>query len=402
MVITVNKEISSAISEIRSNFGDEFVKGFIFAYNDLGKYYLDFVFMDKTGMTHDQIATKLGIKRVTATCWINNVSIPWSVKSLLDIHKKNFHKIPKHVLARIIGWGMGDGGLDERPHYFFFCSNKSDLDKVKNFIEEKIEVKCFIKRNKTVGIITKHDGSVRRFSGDNWIIRISDTSFARFLYASGLPKGRKTNQEFSVPRWILDADKQVKREFISALFESELERFRLEKRNTKIMINASIFGMCKNEKYISNLENFLNQIRSILKEDFEIETSSLSIPQKANLNIAGNFTYFIRFSIRSYAENILRLSENMDFRFNRDKQETLEIASVEARNKIKGKMDQLEKYNKSQILFKEGYNFSQIAKELGITHPTAKEWVVTRKHLPEYVSNQKIKKNNKKVDATCA
>lgn len=384
----VKAKVLKAINEIENKLGNNFVNNFIGIYNDLGKYYLDFIHMDMKGKTHEQIANSLGIKRVTATQWINDTYIPRSIGAILEIYNRRFYKIPKHILARIIGWGMGDGGLDKRPHYFFFCSNKGDLKKAKVFIERCTSLKCKIKRNKTVGNITRHDGTIRNFSGDNWILRVSNTVFVRFLCTLGLPKGSKTIQEFLIPGWINSGDKTIKREFISALFECELERFRLEKRKAKILINSPIFGMCKSENHLQNLKDFLNQMRTILKEDFEIETSDLSMPIKANLRKDGNLTYLIRFAVSSSAENILKLSENMNFRFNTDKRDTLKIVVVEAKKKIKRKLEQLEKYNKSQHLFRLGYNFSQIAKEVGITHPTAREWVLTKNHLPREITNK--------------
>ncbi|MFH0949388.1 MAG: hypothetical protein V1802_02780 [Candidatus Aenigmatarchaeota archaeon] len=381
-------EVIKVVDVIVEKLGVEFIDKFINIYNDLGKAYLKFIKIDRENKTHQEIADITGVGRVTITEWIRYNQIPWSIKAILEIYNKKFHKIPWHVLARIIGWGMGDGGIDKRPHYFFFCSGKKDLEKAKLYIEKYTKLKSYMKRNKTVGNFTKYDGKIKNFSGDNWILRISDTSFARFLCALGLPKGSKVTQEFLIPEWIFNGNKQVKKEFISALFECELERFRLQyqekKTYTKVIINAPIFGMCKIEKYTQNLNEFLNQIRYMTAE-FDIKTSSLSMPIKSNLRKDGNITYFVRFNVRSSSENILKFSETIDLKFNRDKRETLKVVVKEAKKKIERELDIVEKYNKSQILFEKGYNFSEIARELGITHPTAKQWVIIKNHLPRRI-----------------
>jgi len=64
----------------------------------------------------------------------------------------------------------------------------------------------------------------------------------------------------------------------------------------------------------------------------------------------------------------------------------LKIAINEAKVKLKKFEKQKEKFKEASKLFNQGMNYSQIARELNVSHTTIKEWVVKKEHLPKYLN----------------
>ncbi len=393
---TYRKKTLKAVNEIKKIWGKKFVDKFIDGYGDLGKKYLSFLSFDTRNKTHEKIASTIGVDRTRITYWINGRTVPWSIKALVGVYESGFYRIPKHALARIIGWGMGDGGINKRPCEFFFCLHKDDIEDVKKFLEKHTHLDFIIRRNKGFGNVVKYNGEVRYFKGDNWMLYASDTPFARFLYALGLPKGSKVNQEFLVPTWILKGNTNIRSEFLSALMECEMERFRVKKIKEKTVIDAPSFGMSKTEKYVYNLGEFLNQIKHMLL-GLGIKTSVVSNPIKLNLRKDGSISIFERFAISSASENIIVFSNSISFKFNRNKSRSLLIAIREARNKINRKLYQIEKFDRSRNMFSNGYSLSNISNELDVPYNTLVTWLKRRDHLPRNINSKRYMEELLKV-----
>ncbi|MBS3150887.1 helix-turn-helix domain-containing protein [Candidatus Woesearchaeota archaeon] len=327
-----------------------------------------------------------GINRHEFYSWQKG-SYPDGIRTLLNIHKYGLHKMDKKTLSRIIGWGFGDGGISNRLSYYFLCGNKKDLEKIKRYISKKIpKIKIRIEENKSTGEITKIKNKIPRkiIGNKSWILYIKNSTFVRFLYGKGLPKGEKVLQRITIPLWITKGDDEIKLEFLEGLLECENQKHsvKLNKLKNKIEIPVVSFGMCKDRGYQDNLIEFLNSIKGLL-EGFNIRCGEVETPKPSNIRKRdGKITYFSRFPIYTSILDVINFSKIIKYKFNTEKKKSLEITVEEANLKLRRFNKQKIKFEKAKKLFKEGMNYSEISRELNVSQPTIRHWIVGKEHLP--------------------
>ncbi len=136
-------------------------------------------------------------------------------KILVDPVTKTNQSNESIVLARLLGFVMTDGYLYEdlkhRIHEtHFFVGTKDDVEEIKNDLKylgfSKLEAKQ--RANKRV-----IDG--REFVITTYRCRNFEKSLFELLKSKGAPVGRKKNQEYFIPDWIMSGDISVKRAFLS-------------------------------------------------------------------------------------------------------------------------------------------------------------------------------------------
>ncbi|MBI2208161.1 hypothetical protein HYU50_01575 [Candidatus Woesearchaeota archaeon] len=384
-------KIKDIIKELKDLLGKEVIDKIMGTHKD---YYYGIKFLEFLGW-HG----KLDIKEITHKLDIANPRLiefwyrrypPRPIITLLNIYFKNYHKISKKNLAYLFGWGFGDGGLRKDLSSYFICGKKQDLLQIEGHFNNNIpSLPVTIEENFGNSSVYQANGKIKHISSnDSWILWIKDSSFSKLLYALGLPKGEKVLQPTNIPHWIKQGDKQVKKGFLNALFEGELQTHRVHfnvKRN-KIDICPITFGLSKIEKYKEDLVNFLEDIRDMLQE-FQINSTSVENPKLSNIRKRdGLITYSTRFYISISALNTIRFSEFIDFPFNQEKRIAIQKAVEEARRKIKNMELQITKYKKALELFHNGRSIYKISKELDIRWHTANNWLITKKHLPVLLS----------------
>lgn len=315
---------------------------------------------------------------------------PDTIKTIRKIYCLGLHRIDKKILSRLIGWGFGDGGINNKLGYYFICGNKNDLEKIKKYVHKEIpKIKIKIEENKSTGKITSVKNKVPRriFGKKSWILYVKNSTFVRFLYGNGLPKGEKVLQRISVPTWIINGDKEIKLEFLEGLLECENQKHsvKFNKLKNKVEIPVVSFGMCKEVKYKENLVEFLNSIKTML-EEFNIRCGGVEVPKPNNIRKRdGKITYLSRFSIYTSILDVINFSRVINYRFNDEKRRGLNIAVKEAKNKLKRFEQQKIKFEKAKELFKGGMNYSKISHKLNVSHITIKHWVVGKEHLPRHL-----------------
>ena len=379
-------QIKGIINELSYSLGKEVIEKIMKTHKDYeyGAKFLEF--LDLHG--------KLGLKEINKKLNINNPRLveswyrefpPRPIITLLNLYFEGYNKITKRDLAYLFGWGFGDGGLSSEFGYYFVCGKKHDLLKIKEYLIEQIpKIQVVIEENDGHSLITLHNGTKREIIGINsWILYIRDSSFCKLLYAFGLTKGRKVLQETRIPDWIMNGEKEVKKAFLNAIFEGELQQHKVQynvKRN-KTDICPISFGMNKVEEYRNNLIDFFNDIRKLLNE-FDIKTTEIEAFKPSVIRKDNKKTYFTRFHISISASNTIAFSKVIEFPFNQDKKNAIAEAVKEAKVKISRMNLQVEKYKKAMKLHQEGCSIYEISKKLNIQWHTANNWLKTKKHIP--------------------
>ena len=381
--------IKKSLNELSASIGKERLYRIIGCYKQESQAIKYFSFLEKfDGPEFSAIKKEYGDHLVAS--WLRG-KIPNPVRVLLRIHGKKYHLVKPVALARLLGWVMGDGGLNENLGKFFICGKQKDLEKIRGFIRQNFPLLGAAKiiENSGGGQITKVNGEVKYFeSGDSWELYIHDRAFSSVVYAYGAPKGKKVLSKFNVPCWIKNGEITIKKAFINSLFECESQThnviFNVKKNKTEIL--PVYFGMNKWVDYQESLVEFLNELRELLI-GFNIEVSGVEKPRPSCLRKDGKITCSARFGVSTSMVNVIKFSKAIDYSFNEEKKLGLARAIIEAKNKISAAQSRVDLYKHALQLYASGSCISDISKCLGISYSTAEQWVKTKKHLPRFIDN---------------
>lgn len=131
-------------------------------------------------------------------------------------------------LAALVGYMVGDGTIAARCATY---TKKSGAVSVyaprmtgafySNDMGDLVEIQAALHSlgMATNASVTKKKASAEHLE-DGWQIQVGNAD-CETLVASGVPCGKKTEQTFSVPGWIMDGDDSTKRAFLAALFGAE-------------------------------------------------------------------------------------------------------------------------------------------------------------------------------------
>ena len=225
---------------------------------------------------------------------ITGVSIDEIEKNVLAIRKQTGHacalKLPVRCspsLAGLVGHSFGDGHIGHSPTTFCYTSkNLPVIYHVKDSVQKTFKIPVHYLRHKG----NRYDIYFPYIVGE-------------LLLKFGSVSGAKTNHDFSVPKWIRDGDKEIKKAFLQALFEDE-GSIHNRPDNKEI-----VFDMWKSENLSYSLKSFLNQLRHLLAE-FDI-TSHMSITG-TYVDKKGMEKIGLRISIHG-KRNVARFKENINF-----------------------------------------------------------------------------------------
>lgn len=201
-------------------------------------------------------------------------------------------------MASIVAYLIGDGNLskDRMVGDFRFFANRVKLDNLKRTIGKKLNLfphSYFYHPN-----------------GGCYVLRYNNSIFSRILELAGVPRGNKVLNAFSVPDWIVNGKRNIKREFLKALFSDEMGKLYLSRRGSW---NGLKFKMSKSKKYLVNHIYFLQQLRELLI-GFGITTSDVRIGLTERFRRKdGNVTYPAMFSINTNFENRRRFFKQVGF-----------------------------------------------------------------------------------------
>src|SRR3989344_1545190 len=127
----------------------------------------------------------------------------------------------------------------------------------------KIDTKITKKREKGETVIIM--GKTRKSTKPTYDLKFNNHALCLLLYKLGVPKGKKVEQKYLVPEWIINGSNEIKIGFLQGLFDSELSNFKVHNHlNHKDNINELRLELCKNEKYKDCLISYLNQIVILL------------------------------------------------------------------------------------------------------------------------------------------
>jgi len=166
--------------------------------------------------------------------------------------------------ARLVGHLFGDGTLDlhGQTGRLFFRASEEDLDTIR----EDLELLGFepekpvLKENS--GEIVAADGGTKTVTGSGWSMKLGSKPLASLMAALGVPEGDKVKSDQTVPNWILNGPKAVKRAFLSSYFGAELSTpsYKGHKR-----FRQPVFKLSRTEEALEAGKQFVEEIDDLLQ-----------------------------------------------------------------------------------------------------------------------------------------
>ncbi|MFX1238638.1 MAG: hypothetical protein ACFE8P_13095, partial [Promethearchaeota archaeon] len=300
-------------------------------------------------------------------------------KVLKELNESKLLNIPPNStiqinLAALVGHLISDGTLwwDKRGvHVTFRVSSEEDAEAIQNALRsigiEPPEPRTKVSRGDE---ILTFSGKILRPIGKAIIIDIRKRSYAILFNALGVPVGDKVTQEFSVPDWILNGSKMVKRAFLRAYFGGELSSPRLHTSSNKI-INQPVFKMSK----IDGLSAipFFNDIKILLSE-FGADISSISTELGNIRKKDGYRTTAYVANISSNEQQLLSFYKKIGYEFAKEKEIQARYISEYLTFKL-SKRTEMQKIKAEAIQSRiKGQTLEQIAERFNTSPTTISRW----------------------------
>jgi tRNA-splicing ligase RtcB len=246
------------------------------------------------------------------------------------------------IIARLFGYILGDGYIYlskekrrnrkyPRKRYIVGISSKSerDLQEISEDIKKLgFKASRVYTREKEVKIENDY-GVFDVKSKENWI-KISSNAFSSLLIALGMPIGDKTSS-ISIPKWIENAPKWIKRNFLAGFFGAELTKPSTIKNGITFSQPMLTIGIEKSKREIGI--EFLKGVRKMLKE-FGIK-SNLIYEIKGTKKTIG-----LRLVISNKEENLEKLWSTIGYEYNLERKvlASLAVAYIRMKRRFKSKL----------------------------------------------------------------
>ncbi len=241
-------------------------------------------------------------------------------KGLLPL-KLNHEKIG--IIARLVGYAIGDAWIGGKRPTVKFIDNLDVLNEIKSDLEELGFSSTLVKLKKHKSEIThiNSNGNLikHNFEEEGYQLVVKAPSFAIFLKALGVPYGKKSDIPFSVPEWIKQSPKWIKRLFLAGYFGAEMnivsprknEPYRVE--NLKVSLN-------KVEDLVDNGIKFMEEIKQLL-EEFDIKESIYVKPYTKRKD--GKTSYKIILKLSGKIDNVIKFASKIGYEYNKKRQSML-------------------------------------------------------------------------------
>ena len=207
---------------------------------------------------YKRISKRMGQSEAKTRWWHVGKYIPYPVQTIEWLKEKGL--IPLDIdnpnlllIAKVLGATFGDGGIFENLNGIFLSS--SEKEAVQEFGND-LEKIFGLKKNKNSRIIEGGE------YGHSWCYQNTNRNIIRFFLALGTPRGKKTEQELIIPKWI-SIKENIEDEFHGSLFGSELGTPSLHKDKNRL--TTLELGITGNPNHHKNRQDFLLTIASYLE-----------------------------------------------------------------------------------------------------------------------------------------
>lgn len=218
-------------------------------------------------------------------------------------------------IVKLVGHLFGDGSLSHSKSgtgmsgKVVVSGNFEDLDDIKSDIES-LGFHCSpIYRGYSESVVDYGSGQLL-IRGNYHAVQCNSIALFTFFKALGVPVGSKSDVEYSLPKWVVNAPLWIKREFLASFFGSELESPRV---NVSTFYPPS-FAISKRSELLDSGLRFVNELKELLKE-FDVKVSSIKVLNGVKRS-DGSSTYKIIVYIASNIDNLINLYGKIGYEYN--------------------------------------------------------------------------------------
>lgn len=215
------------------------------------------------------------------------------------------------ILAGIIGYLLADGSLTYSCNRFtahFAHSNNESAINLQNDLELLGFNRNKIHKQAQTSIFGKDTNNPREVTQTCYIHTYS-THFSIFLVALGVTFGKRTEQPSSIPEFILNGHKEIKRSFLSGIFGGDGTKVYYSQRPTGDYIYAiGALSMSKVPELVDTLKNMFKSISDMLNL-FDVKTCPITVYE-------GKFDKLeVNLPPSQSSENIIKFYEEIGYKY---------------------------------------------------------------------------------------
>lgn len=286
-------------------------------------------------------------------------------------------------LARIFGHIFGDGHLhmvNGEPKVLGFSGKKDDLQLIQKDLDYLNITHSSIHSRMTSSEIRNGRGRKLKIRGLSNSFTSTNSGLVRLFFVLGAPTGKKADTNFEVPKWLLEAPRIIKSEFLSSLMGSDGYVPGVVKNSRYFYVSR--FTFYKRDTLKKNGIKYANQLIKLFK-DCGVRTN-LKI-KRGNTRKNGIKTLRFEITILNSTENLLNFFINVGFKYSKEKYEKgLLILKY-----LNEKFERLKERRRSCLLanhlYRKNWSVKKISKKLNVPVTTIWSWV-SGKRKPKHTS----------------
>jgi len=205
---------------------------------------------------------------------------------------------------------------------------------------------------------------IRTAAGERQVVGSYDTLacssvvLLSFLTALGAPLGEKTESKFTVPSWILNGQRWMKRDFLASFFGSELD----EARVAGSTFYPPSLSLSKTNDAMESGLAFVEQLKAMLGE-FDVNVSSVRVGESA-IRQDGESIRKITLNLGSGMTNLANLFAGVGYLYQAEREAMGLYAAGYLSLQIQRQKKTIEAYTRAIALRKEGLSYRRIAERL--------------------------------------
>ena len=347
------------------------------------------VIKESKEIVNEENIKKVAVERMLIEKYIEELK----EKKLLPLKGDNEKML---VVSRLLGILFTDGNLylGKKNNYreiTFSLGVDKDVEEVVNDLKNLGYNKVHItKQRKRINV------NNRSYTINVIRVKLCSTSLWLFFKALGAPVGDKTSKEYSLPKWLMEADISLKREFLSAFMGGDGPKIaiRLSKRKDKESYNTVSLNdieFHKNPEVEGSGVKMARELSELFTE-LGVETSKVFVKEDSYLKKDGKKSKVIHIKFKNNFENVYNLYRNVGYRYSHTKEMNSRYASEFLRRILFKRQKWLEVYQKVVELDKRGDNYKDISKKLNLSENTVWNWVkygvkpAVKKHYMKFPS----------------
>lgn len=119
-----------------------------------------------------------------------------------------------YIKAKIFGYILGDGWIDIHGN----CGIAGDVDGLEAICAD---IKQEYGENAAKKIVSRTTYSTKYDIEGTTSSCCTSLAFGREMMALGMPKGKRVEQDYELPKWLMEASTEIKRGFISGFYAAE-------------------------------------------------------------------------------------------------------------------------------------------------------------------------------------